>query len=174
MTVTSNGRPKLSPAHPCPNGQSAGGPHVVGHRRGKGFRLAVIGFGPWPAALPALVGVELFDGIAAMLHSSDVGNYHGYAAVQGRGTVALPPELRRKYRLDEPGAQLEIIEREDGVIELRPTLPVPVDEMWFWTEGHQAAEREAEDDLAAGRFRTFDDARSFLADLESLAADTSQ
>jgi bifunctional DNA-binding transcriptional regulator/antitoxin component of YhaV-PrlF toxin-antitoxin module len=100
-----------------------------------------------------------------------VSNYHGYAAVQGRGTVALPAELRRKYRLDEPGAQLEVIEREDGVIELRPTLPVPVDEMWFWAEGHQAAEREAEDDLVAGRFRTFDDAQSFLADLESLATD---
>jgi hypothetical protein len=82
----------------------------------------------------------------------------------------LPPELRRKYRLDEPGAQLEIIERQDGVIELRPTLPVPVDEMWFWTQGHQAAEQEAEDDLAAGRYRTFDDAQSFLADLEELAA----
>ena len=60
------------------------------------------------------------------------------------------------------------------MIELRPTLPVPVEEMWFWTEGHQAAEREAEDDLAVGRFRTFDDAGSFLADLESLAADTSK
>jgi bifunctional DNA-binding transcriptional regulator/antitoxin component of YhaV-PrlF toxin-antitoxin module len=101
----------------------------------------------------------------------DVSNYHGYAAVQGRGTVALPAELRRKYRLDEPGAQLEVTERTDGVIELRPTLPIPIDEMWFWSEGHQAAEREAEDDLAAGRFRTFDDADSFLADLESLAAD---
>ena len=50
----------------------------------------------------------------------------------------------------------------------------PVDEMWFWTEGHQAAERAAEDDLAAGRFRTFDDAESFLADLESLAADPAE
>jgi len=36
------------------------------------------------------------------------------------------------------------------------------------------AEREAQDDLAAGRFRTFDDAEGFIADLESLAADTSQ
>jgi bifunctional DNA-binding transcriptional regulator/antitoxin component of YhaV-PrlF toxin-antitoxin module len=97
--------------------------------------------------------------------------YHGYAAVQGRGTVALPAELRRKYRLDEPGAQLEIIERDDGVIELRPTLPVPVDEMWFWTEGHQAAEREAEEDMNAGRYHTFDEAGAFLADLESLAAE---
>ena len=102
----------------------------------------------------------------------DVSNYYGYAAVQGRGTVALPADLRRKYRLDEPGAQLEVVEREDGVIELRPTLPVPVDEMWFWAEGHQAAEREAEDDIAADRFRTFDDAESFLADLESLTTDS--
>ena len=101
----------------------------------------------------------------------DVSNYHGYATGQVRGTVALPPELRRKYRLDEPGAQLEVTERADGVIELRPTLPVPVDEMWFWSEGHQAAERESEDDLTAGRYRTFDGADSFLADLESLAAD---
>ncbi|MFC6011785.1 AbrB/MazE/SpoVT family DNA-binding domain-containing protein [Nocardia lasii] len=101
-----------------------------------------------------------------------MGNYHGYAAVQGRGTVALPAELRRKYRLDEPGAQLEIAERSDGVIELRPTLPVPVDEMWFWSEGHQAAEREAEADLDAGRYRTFDDAESFLADLAGLTAES--
>ncbi|MBV9445591.1 MAG: hypothetical protein JO345_06810 [Streptosporangiaceae bacterium] len=39
---------------------------------------------------------------------------------------------------------------------------------------HQAAERDAEDDLAAGRFRTFGDAEGFLADLESLAADPGQ
>jgi len=42
--------------------------------------------------------------------------------------------------------------------------------MWFWTRGHQAAEREVEEDLAAGRFRTFDDAESFLADLAALAS----
>ena len=103
-------------------------------------------------------------------HYEVMGTYRGYAAIQGRGTVALPAELRRKYRLDEPGAQLEVVERPDGVIELRPTLPVPLDEMWFWKRGHQAAERESEEDLAAGRFRTFDDEESFLADLAELAA----
>jgi hypothetical protein len=40
--------------------------------------------------------------------------------------------------------------------------------MWFWSEGHQRAEREAEDDITAGRYRDFDDAESFLADLEAL------
>jgi bifunctional DNA-binding transcriptional regulator/antitoxin component of YhaV-PrlF toxin-antitoxin module len=109
--------------------------------------------------------------LTVKLHDSRLGfmsSYRGYATVQGRGTIALPAELRRKYRLDEPGAQLEIRERPDGVIELRPTLPVPVDEMWFWTPGRQAAEQEAEVDLAAGPYRDFDDAESFLADLEGL------
>ena len=40
--------------------------------------------------------------------------------------------------------------------------------MWFWSEEHQRAEREANEDIAAGRYRDFDDAESFLADLEAL------
>lgn len=46
--------------------------------------------------------------------------------VQRRGVFALPADLRRRLHLDEPGAQVEITEREDGVIELRAALPVPV------------------------------------------------
>jgi bifunctional DNA-binding transcriptional regulator/antitoxin component of YhaV-PrlF toxin-antitoxin module len=92
--------------------------------------------------------------------------YHGYLAVQGRGIVALPAELRRKYRLDEAGAQIEITEREDGVLELRPALPVPVGEVWFWTPGHQAAEQQAEAERAEGRFRQYDDAEALLADFQ--------
>jgi len=49
-----------------------------------------------------------------------------FVGVQGRGTIALPPELRRKYGLDRPGAQVEVVEREDGVIELHPRVPMPV------------------------------------------------
>jgi predicted transcriptional regulator len=37
---------------------------------------------------------------------------------------------------------------------------------WFWTEAWQAAEREVESDLAAGRFETFDTMEEFLASLE--------
>ena len=49
------------------------------------------------------------------------------------GVVALPAEVRRRLHLDEPGAQVEITERDDGVLELRPSLPVPADQRWFWT-----------------------------------------
>lgn len=37
---------------------------------------------------------------------------------------------------------------------------------WFWTGEWQAAEKEAEADLQAGRFETFDTMEDFVADLE--------
>ena len=79
-----------------------------------------------------------------------------YVAVQARGTVALPADLRRRLHLDEPGAQIEIVEQDDGRIELHPVLPVPADQRWFWTDRWQAMEREADEDIAAGRELVFD------------------
>ncbi len=37
---------------------------------------------------------------------------------------------------------------------------------WFWSEAWQAAEREAEADLAAGNYETFDTMDEFLASLK--------
>jgi bifunctional DNA-binding transcriptional regulator/antitoxin component of YhaV-PrlF toxin-antitoxin module len=91
--------------------------------------------------------------------------FHGFIGVQGRGTVALPPALRRRYHLDEPGAQVEITERADGVLELRPVVPVPATQAWFWESGWQAREREVDEYVAAGRVRQFDDTDSFLGHL---------
>jgi len=79
-----------------------------------------------------------------------------YVAVQSRGTIALPVDLRRRLHLDEPGAQLQLVEREDGTVELRPVLPVPADQRWFWTERWQAMEREADEEIAAGRLTVVD------------------
>lgn len=86
-----------------------------------------------------------------------------------RGSITLPADVRRRYHLDEPGAQVEVIGREDGVIELHPVLPHRADQAWFWTERWQAMEREAEDDIAAGRTRTFDSPDEFIADLDDEA-----
>jgi bifunctional DNA-binding transcriptional regulator/antitoxin component of YhaV-PrlF toxin-antitoxin module len=77
-----------------------------------------------------------------------------YVAVQARGTVALPVDLRRRLHLDEPGAQIQIVEQDDGRIELRPVLPVPADQRWFWTERWQSMEREVDEEVAAGRETT--------------------
>ena len=95
-------------------------------------------------------------------HMADNQRYHGFVAIQSRGVVALPKELRQRLHMDEPGAQLELTEREDGVIEMRTQMAVPVSQSWFWTKEWQQREREAEDDIAAGRVQSFDDAQALL------------
>jgi bifunctional DNA-binding transcriptional regulator/antitoxin component of YhaV-PrlF toxin-antitoxin module len=79
-----------------------------------------------------------------------------FIAVQSRGTVALPADLRRRLHLDEPGAQIEIVEQDDGRIELRSVLPVPADQRWFWTDRWQSMEREVDEHVAAGRVAVVD------------------
>jgi AbrB family looped-hinge helix DNA binding protein len=49
-----------------------------------------------------------------------------FLTLQTRGTIAIPPAIRRRLGLDRPGAQVEMVEREDGVIELRPHVPAVV------------------------------------------------
>lgn len=63
---------------------------------------------------------------------------------------------------------MEITERADGVIELRPALPVPADQAWFWTEYWQTREREADSDISAGRLEVHDSDADFLAHLDRL------
>jgi antitoxin MazE len=89
--------------------------------------------------------------------------------VQGRGTLALPTEIRRRHRLDEPGAQVRLVERDDGVIELHPLVAVPADQVWFWSERWQLMEREAEADVAAGRVAVTDGPDEFLEELDATA-----
>jgi antitoxin MazE len=92
--------------------------------------------------------------------------YHGYLAFQRRGVVAFPADLRERLHGDEPGTQIEVTETQPGVFEMRAVVPVPADQSWFWTERWQAMEREADDDVAAGRIRRFESGDAFLADLE--------
>ena len=89
-----------------------------------------------------------------------------FLTVQNRGLIAIPAATRRRYGLDEPGVQVEIVER-DGEIVLRPYVPVPSDQAWFWTERWQQMEREADEDINAGRVRVFKDVDEFLTDLDS-------
>ncbi len=93
---------------------------------------------------------------------------HRYLGIQGRGTIALPIDVRRRLHLDQPGAQLEMTERADGVIELRAALPVPADQRWFWAERWQEREREVDEDVAAGRVTVHESVEDFLGHLDDL------
>jgi bifunctional DNA-binding transcriptional regulator/antitoxin component of YhaV-PrlF toxin-antitoxin module len=89
-----------------------------------------------------------------------------HLSVQQRGTIALPPELRRRHHLDQPGAQVRVVERDDGVIELHPVVGVPANQAWFWSDRWQTMEREADADVAAGRTATAEGPEEFLAELD--------
>src|SRR2546422_1487265 len=88
-----------------------------------------------------------------------------FVTVQGRGLIAIPTAIRRHFGLDQPGAQVEVIERE-GEIVLRPHVAVPADQAWFWTERWQQLEREADDAVAAGRVTVVESVDELLADLD--------
>ena len=91
---------------------------------------------------------------------------HTFVTVQSRGLIAIPTAIRRHFGLDQPGAQVEVIERE-GEIVLRPHVAVPADQAWFWTERWQRMEREADDAIAARRVTVNEDIDDLLADLDS-------
>lgn len=52
-------------------------------------------------------------------------------------------------------------------MELRPSIVVPVDQAWFWTERWQGMEREADDDVAAGRVDEFDTLETLVEALDN-------
>ena len=87
-----------------------------------------------------------------------------FVSVQSRGTIALPPGLRRSYHLDQPGAQVEIIE-EAGRLILIPNVAIEASQAWFWTDGWQAKEAEASQQAGAGQGVSYANADDFLADL---------
>ena len=86
--------------------------------------------------------------------------------VQSRGTVALPADLRQRLHLDGPEAQVRLIDRGDGTVELIPVVAVPADQAWFWTERWQAMEREADADVAAARSTVVDGVDELIAYLD--------
>lgn len=105
-------------------------------------------------------------GKAGILHTGSMTLVHQFIQPQAKGVLALPAALRRRLRLDEPGVQIEVTERADGVVELRSTVAVPAAEAWFWEERWQAGERAVDDHVAAGRTTTYQDDDSFVRSLE--------
>jgi bifunctional DNA-binding transcriptional regulator/antitoxin component of YhaV-PrlF toxin-antitoxin module len=109
--------------------------------------------------------------MAVARKKADRGDTGTFVAIQRRGTIAIPADIRKRHHLDEPGAQVELVEREDGVIEMRPQLPHPTEQQWFWTERWQRMEREVDAEIAAGRVHTHDSPADFLAHLDALESE---
>ncbi len=72
----------------------------------------------------------------------------------------------------EEGDFLEVRVR-DGEIVLKVKKLVDKNQAWFWTERWQQGEKEAEEDIGAGRLHRFGSARKAVAFLHRGAEDTS-
>jgi hypothetical protein len=92
---------------------------------------------------------------------------HVFVSVQKRGLLSLPRALLRRHQLDAPGAQVEIIERKDGVIELHPHTPVLSSQAWFWTPAWQEKIQTSVTEIAAGKGQVFENEDDFLAALDA-------
>ena len=97
-----------------------------------------------------------------------MGRESQFITIQSRGLLALPRGVRARHGLDKPGAQVEVVEREDGVIELHPHLAVPAEQAWFWTERWQQLEREVDEHADRGEVTTFGSSDEFLSSLDEV------
>lgn len=116
--------------------------------------------------------VQLYGGTALPYYEAmSTAEFHGYVGVQSRGLIALPASVRERLHLNEPGTQLEVTERPDGVVELRAAVPVPADQAWFWTERWQQREREVDEHVRAGRVTSFSSGDAFLESLDAVESE---
>jgi antitoxin PrlF len=84
--------------------------------------------------------------------------------VRKKGSVTIPASIRKAARLDE-GDIVEVEITADGIL-LRPKKLIDATQAWFWTPEWQAGEREADEDVEAGRFDRYESDEELLAALE--------
>jgi len=91
--------------------------------------------------------------------------------VRKKSQITLPLSIRRKAGIEE-GDLLDIQVR-DGEIVLRAKKLIDKDQAWFWTKRWQEGERQADEDIKAGRVYHYPDVESAIESLHqfSKAAD---
>ena len=85
--------------------------------------------------------------------------------VQKNKNVTLPVWLMQRLRV-EVGDFIRLEETKDGVL-IKPAKLIDPSQAYFWTKEWQAGEREVEEDLRAGRVKTFKSVKALMRDLRS-------
>ena len=85
--------------------------------------------------------------------------------VRKKAQLTLPLSVREKLGVEE-GDYMDVQVR-DGEIILKLKKLIDKDQAWFWTERWQQGEKEAEEDIRAGRVHNFPSAKEAVAHLHS-------
>lgn len=87
--------------------------------------------------------------------------------IRRRGQVTLPKAILERFDLEE-GDTLELsVDEKTGEMRVIPMIQVPTNQRWFWTEEWQKEEREADEDIRAGRVHAFDNVNDVISWLDN-------
>jgi len=87
--------------------------------------------------------------------------------VRRKAQLTLPLSIRRKLGIEE--GDFVDVQVRNGEIVLKVKKLVDKEQAWFWTNRWQQGEKEAEEDIHAGRTHRFPDAQSAIAFLRQEA-----
>jgi antitoxin PrlF len=89
--------------------------------------------------------------------------------VRPKAQLTLPEEIRRALPISV-GDEVEFAVHDDGTITVRGFVSIPTDQAWFFTPQWLAGEREADEDIAAGRGTVHESAEDMFTHLDELGA----
>ena len=84
--------------------------------------------------------------------------------VTRHGQITLPASVRKRLGIEE--GDLVEIEVEDEKAVLMPKKLVDKNQAYFWTKRWQEGEKEADEDIEAGRVKTFASVDELIKDLD--------
>ena len=86
--------------------------------------------------------------------------------VRPKAQLILPEEIRRVLHIGG-GDEVEFAVHADGTVTIRGYVSIPTDQAWFFTPEWLAGEREADEDITAGRGTVHESAEDMFAHLDS-------
>ena len=85
--------------------------------------------------------------------------------LRGRSQITLPSAVVRKLKLSA-GDNLDITLEGDKIV-IKPVLIIDRSQAWFWSDEWQVKEKEADEDIKAGRVYRSNDTHDLFSQLDS-------
>ena len=92
-------------------------------------------------------------------------NMDKISKIRDNSQITIPKDIMEQ--LDLKKGDTISIELRDNEIVLKPVIVIDKSQAWFWSREWQKEEREAEEDIKAGKIKSFDDPEDLMKDLKS-------
>jgi len=87
-----------------------------------------------------------------------------YSKLTRHGQITIPASVRKELGVEEGDlVEIEVVDEKAVLI---PKRLVDKNQAYFWTKKWQDAEKEADEDVRAGRVKVFDSVEELTKDLE--------